>query len=322
MTAQVGAPGVVLKDIAPRLALQAHQVETSVKVELVNRLTAAGMPAIEVSSFVRPDLVPGLADAERVFERIDRSRGTTLHCCVGNARGLQRAIDAGVDSAWFLLSADEEFSRNNTGRGTGEAIDLLERLARIADGTPTTLGTYVIFAWGGPGGPPRGPEAIERFADRLHAIGVSDWLLADSIGYASPLQIRTTIKAALEVNTADHLSVQVHDSRGMGLANLVELVRLGLTHLDVSLGGSGGHPAYEGVAAGGICSEDAVQLLERMEIETGVHLPSLIETATWFADVVGVPSLGFVRRIGPVPGSDAQGGANAGAPTFDWQVEG
>ncbi|GLY86094.1 hypothetical protein [Actinoallomurus iriomotensis] len=305
---------VLLKDVAPRLALQAHQVDTSVKVELVDRLTAAGMPAIEISSFVRPDLVPGLADAEQVFARIDRSRGTALHCCVGNEEGLRRAVDAGADTAWFLLSADEDFSRDNTGRGIEESIGLLGRLARLAEGTPTTVGTYLIFAWGGPSGPPRGPEVIGRFAERLHGIGVHDWLLADSIGYASPLQIRTMIEEALTVNAPERLSVQVHDSRGMGLANLVELVELGLAHIDVSLGGSGGHPALPGVPAGGICSEDAVQLLARMGVETGVDLPALIETAVWFADEIGVPCPGFVRKVGPVPDADGPGQG----PAFAW----
>lgn len=307
---------VVLKDVAPRLALQAHQVDTSVKIELVDRLTAAGMPAIEVSSFVRRDLVPGLADADQVFARMDRSRGAALHCCVGNEQGLRRAIDAGADAAWFLLSADEAFSRDNTGRSTDEAIDVLGRLARLAEGTGTTVGTYLIFAWGGPSGPPRGAEVIDRFAGRLHDIGVRDWLLADSIGYASPHQMRTMIEAALAVNSPEHLSVQVHDSRGMGLANLVQLVEIGLSRIDVSLGGAGGHPALPGVPAGGVCSEDAVQMLTRMGIETGVDLAALIETAVWFADEVGVPSPGFVRKVGPVPEADGR----ATGPTFAWNA--
>lgn len=306
--------GVVLKDVAPRLALQAHLVDTEVKIELVDRLAAAGMPAIEVSSFVRPDLVPGLADAEEVFARIDRSRGTTLHCCVGNEAGLRRAIDAGADAAWYLLSADEDFSRNNTGRSTDESLDLLGRLASLAEGSGTVLGTYLIFAWGGPSGPPRGPEVLDRFAGRLHDIGVQDWLLADSIGYASPRQMRTMVEAALTLTPAEHLSVQVHDSRGMGLADIVELVRLGVTHIDVSLGGAGGHPAIPGVPAGGVCSEDAVQMLDRMGIETGVDLELLVETAVWFADEVGVPCPGFVRKVGAVPGVDAADGG----PTFSW----
>lgn len=305
---------VVLKDVAPRLALQAHQVDTSVKVELIDRLTAAGMPAIEVSSFVRPDLVPGLADAEEVFAKIDRSRGMSLHCCVGNETGLRRAIDAGADAAWFLLSADDEFSRNNTGSSTDEAIDRLARLASLADGTDTALGTYVIFAWGGPSGPPRGPEVIDRFAGRLHDIGVRDWLLADSLGYASPRQMREMIEAALTVTSPEHLSVQVHDSRGMGLANIVEMVGLGIDHIDVSLGGSGGHPAIPGVPAGGVCSEDAVQLLDRMGIETGVDLELLVETALWFAEEVGVPGPGFVRKVGTVPVEEPRDGG----PRFSW----
>lgn len=99
-----------IRDVAPRLAFQAHEAATPDKVELIDRLTAAGVPAIEVSSFVRPDLVPGLADASDVFARVQRRAGVSLECCVGGAGGLRRAVEAGADAALYLLSADEGFA--------------------------------------------------------------------------------------------------------------------------------------------------------------------------------------------------------------------
>ncbi|WP_210602845.1 hypothetical protein [Brevibacterium oceani] len=306
---------VRLKDIAPRLGCQAHTVPTPIKVELIDRLSAAGIQAIEATSFVRPDLVPGLADAEQVMQRVDRSYGTQWHCCVGNERGLRRAIDAGVDYAWFLLSADEGFSRANTGMTTAESIEQLAKLRRIAAGSGVTIGTYLIFAWGGPSGPPRGPELINNMAPMLSDAGVSEWILADSSGYASPLQMTQLITAAFEHNVADRITVQVHDGRGMGVANAVELARLGIANIDVSLGGSGGHPAMPNYPGGGTCSEDVVLILERMGVRTGIDLSSLIETSRWWADEVGVPSPGFSRRIGPVPNASNE----RPSADFTWQ---
>jgi hydroxymethylglutaryl-CoA lyase len=306
---------VRVKDIAPRLAFQAHAAPTEVKVELVDRLTAAGVPAVEVSSFVRPDLVPGLADAREVFARVDRSTGATFHCCIGNERGLRDAIDAGVDTAWFLLSADPGFARNNIGRSTDESLALLEHLTTLSAGTGTSVGTYVIFAWGGPAGLPRGPESLDPIGRRLVDIGVRQWILADSAGYAAPPQVRELVEHAAGLTGLDNLTVQVHDARGMGVANVAELVDVGLRNIDTSVGGAGGHPAMPGVPGGGVCTEDVVQLLDRMGVRTGIDLGQVIDAATWLADVVGAPTQGFVRRVGAVP---THGVTHDEAAAFAW----
>jgi hydroxymethylglutaryl-CoA lyase len=294
-------PGVRIRDVAPRLAFQAHPAATADKIELVNRLIAAGLAAIEVSSFVRPDLVPGLADAAEVFAGIDRAPGVSLECCVGNARGLSRAVDAGVDAAWFLLSADDRFARDNIGRTTDESLRELERMRTLADATGIELGTYVIFAWGGPTGPARDAAELEPLLQRLVDVGVTWWILADSSGYAAPPQVRDLVQAAAAYVPLDRLTVQIHDGRGLGLANLVELVRLGVTRIDTSLAGSGGHPAMPGVQGGGVCTEDAVQMLELLGLATGIDLAALIDAANWLEGTVGVPAKGFVRLTRPVP---------------------
>lgn len=295
---------VRIREIAPRLTFQGHVVLTEVKIELVRRLLDAGIRAFELSSFVRPDLVPGLADAEDVFARVPRVPGASLGCCVGNTRGLARAVDAGADTASFLLSADEAFARANTGRSTTEALAELERMAVYAADYDIVLATYVIFAWGGPTGPARGGEDLAPLARRLLDIGVDHWILADSSGYAAPPQIRELVGAALAHVPAEHLTVQIHDGRGMGLAALLPLLELGVRSIDTSLGGSGGHPAMPGSQGGGVCTEDAVQLLELAGVPTGIDLPRLIDAATWLADEVGAPSKGFVRHVGPVPCAD------------------
>ena len=289
-----------LRDIAPRLAFQAHQVDTAVKVELVDRLTAAGIGAVEVSSFVNPKLVPGVADAAEVFARVKRPAGSSMECCVANERGLRQAIDAGADVAWFLLAVDDGFSRLNTGRGIEESLVELERMRRVAEGSGTTLGSYFIHAFGGPVAPARTPADLQGLADRLMAIDVRDWILADSNGYAGPAQMRATVEWAAGLVGIDRLRVQVHDSRGMGLVNVAELARMGFAGIDLALAGSGGHPAAPDALVGGTCTEDAVQLLELMGVDTGVDLAALVEAANWLAGVLG-GAMGFVRRTGPVP---------------------
>jgi hydroxymethylglutaryl-CoA lyase len=293
---------VRIREIAPRLAFQDHLVPTEVKIELFRRLLDAGIRAFELSSFVRPDLIPGLADAEAVFANVPRVPGLSLGCCVGNTRGLARAVDAGADTAAFLLSADEGFARANIGRSTADSLAELERMAAFAADRDIVLSTYVIFAWGGPTGPGRGAEHLEPLARRLLEIGVDHWILADSAGYAAPPQIRELVTAALAHVPAENLTVQIHDDRGLGLAALLPLLDLGVRHLDTALAGSGGHPAIPGHRGGGLCTEDAVQLLELSGVDTGIDLPRLIEAADWLVTEIGVPGKGFVRHAGAVPG--------------------
>lgn len=294
---------VRIRDIAPRLAFQAHHATTAQKLETASRLADAGISAIELSSFVRPDLVPGLADAAEVFAKISRRPGLSLECCVGNVRGLRRAIDAGADAAWFLLSADEGFARGNTGRSTAQSLTELGQMRVIAESSGIRLGTYVIFAWGGPSGPPRRPADLEPLARRLVDLGVTRWILADSTGYAAPPQTRELIEAAARHIPLADLTIQIHDARGMGLANIAEAIRAGVSRIDTSLAGSGAHPAMPDVPGAGVCTEDVVQMLQLMGVDTGIRLPPLIEAANWLHSEVGVPSKGFVRRAGPVPGT-------------------
>ena len=311
--------GLRIRDISPRLAFQAHQVRTEQKIELIDRLTAAGIRAIEVSSFVNPKLVPGLADAADVFSRVKRPAGVSLECCVANVTGFKRAIDAGADKAWFLLSADEAFARINIGRTIEESLAELANMREIAEASHTKLGTYLIAAFGGPVGVARGPLDVQPVAERLVGMDVRDWIVADSCGYAAPPQIAVMVQWAASLVGMDRLNLQVHDSRGMGLANVAEAVRLGLSNIDLALAGSGGHPLAKGQLVGGTCTEDAVQMLELMGMDTGVDLAALIDTANWLDGIIGGTGLGFVRRSGLVPQGAAQvARQRAGASEPSW----
>ncbi|GGF33759.1 pyruvate carboxyltransferase [Subtercola lobariae] len=305
-----------IRDISPRLAFQAQPGTTAQKIELVERLIASGVTAVEVSSFVRPDLVPGLADAAEVFAGIQRRPGVSLECCVANATGLTQAIEAGADAAWFLLSVDEGFSSGNTGRSIEKSLAVLEQLQHIAEGSRTQLGSYLIGAWGGPVGLGKNPRALAPVLKRLGEIGVDDWILADSFGYASPRQITETVAFVAPSSRLDSLTVQVHDTRGMGVADVVELARAGVRNIDTSLAGSGGHPASPAARVGGVCTEDAVQALELMGFDTGIDLPALIDAANWLDTVLGGHEKGFVRHVGAVP--QAHNDKAPVVPEFSW----
>ncbi len=316
--ASAAKPPLRLRDVSPRLGLQAHRVGTAEKIELVERLIGAGLKAIEVSSFVNPRLVPGLADAEAVFAGVRRRPGISLECCVGNAAGLRRATDAGADAAWFLLATDDDFSRANIGRSIDESLAELARM-RDAAGSSIRLGTYLIAAFGGPTGLARGPGDLAGLADRLIDLDVRDWILADSCGYAAPPQIDALVDFALRMIGTERLTVQVHDSRGMGLADVAALVDCGVVNIDLSLAGSGAHPAVPGAAAGGVCTEDAVQMLELLGIDTGLDLDALIDAANWFDRLLGGREKGFVRHVGQVPTNAAQmADAAARRGRFEW----
>ena len=309
---------VRIRDVSPRLTFQAQPGTTGQKIELIERLMAVGVKAIEASSFVNPKLVPGLADAEKVFAQVRRRQGVSLECCVGNLTGLKRAVDAGADAAWFLLSADEDFSRGNIGRSIDESLDELARMREFAEGSGTKLGTYIIAVFGGMTGRARGPEDFAPVAKCLVDIGVLDWILADSFGYAAPPQIRKMVEFSQTLTEKSRLAVQVHDSRGMGLANIAELVNLGVQNIDTALAGSGGHPAMPKASVGGVCTEDAVQMLDLMGVNTGVDLAALIDTANWLDEALGGGGKGFTRHVGKVPTGNSDITLSASVNALKW----
>lgn len=248
-----------------------------------------------------------------------RAPGVSLECCVGNSQGLQRAIDAGAHAAWFLLSADEEFSRRNIGRSIDDSLAELARMRELAESAGIGLGTYLIAAWGGPVGVARGPADLGAVATRLVQMGVERWILADSCGYAAPPQIAELLAFAATLTPLENVSLQIHDSRGMGLASIAALAGMRLASIDTALCGAGGHPASPQAAVGGVCTEDAVQMLELMGVPTGLDLDALVDTANWLDGVLGGREKGYTRRVGKVPQSRADvAAALASRGEFAW----
>ena len=279
--------GVTICDVGPRDGLQ-NEPETlapGVRAELVDRLAAAGLPRVETASFVRADAVPQMAGAEEVVAAIQRREGTEYSGLALNEKGYDRLAAAGLDRVNFTLAATDTFSRKNANQSMAEAVAAAAGVVERAE-LPVTLTISVAF-----GCPFEGhvdPGVVAELAARFPAAEV---VLADTIGVATPRQVRTLVERTHAPG------VHLHNTRNTGYANAVAALEAGATLLDASCGGLGGCP-YAPRATGNIATEDLVYLLEGDGIETGASLDALIETSVWLERLLGRRLEGQVYRAG------------------------
>ena len=278
---------ITICDVGPRDGLQ-NEPETlppATRAELVDRLSAARLPRIEAASFVRPDAVPQMAGAEAVVEAIHRSEGTEYSGLALNMRGYERLVAAGLDRVNYTLAATESFSRRNANQSLSEAragvAEVLERSE-----LPVTVTISVAF-----GCPFEGKVDPAVVADIAAALAGAEVVLADTIGVATPRQVR----ALLERTHAR--GVHLHNTRNTGYANAVAALEAGATLFDASCAGLGGCP-YAPRATGNIATEDLVYLLEGEGVDTNIDLDALIATSEWLEGVLGRRLEGQVYRAG------------------------
>ena len=294
---------VTIVEVSPRDGLQNEAVvlPTEAKVELIGRLVAAGARRVEAVSFAHPKLVPAMADAEAVMERVPRADGVSYAGLVLNRRGLDRALGSGVDEVNVVVGVSETFSRRNQNASTGEsmlaAAEVIQR-AR-AEGLFTTLTLATSF-----GCPFEGevdPGRVVELAAEGAAAGVHELCLADTIGAGVPSQVRDLVARARDaVGAEPPLRFHFHNTRNTGFANAVTAVELGARVLDASAGGIGGCP-FAPRATGNIATDDLVFLLERMGLDTGYDLGKLLPTAAFLADQLGHEVPALVPRAGAFP---------------------
>lgn len=308
-----------VRDITLRLAFMDTFVSTDVKVALANRIVHSGIPAIELSSFVSAEYVPGLADAELVFAKVDRVPGVSYECCVASMRGLRRAIDAGVDTAWFLFGASDFLNERNIGRNMAGALDLVAELASVADSARLKFGSYLIGSFGDPWSGPRGIPTTASFFATLKDRGAGSVIVADSFGFASPRSTVDLLECAASVFEIDDVNLQVHDSRGMGIANAHSALAAGFQNVDASLAGSGSHPAMGELQVGGISTEDLVQYAQLEGLAENIDLSELIAAANDMAALRPDLARGFVRHVGAVPRKAED--ATSRVPDFSWPLD-
>jgi len=272
---------VQIYEVGPRDGLQNEPapVPTDVKVEFVDRLTAAGLPYIEVSSFVHPRWIPQLADAEDVLTRIRRADGVRYAALVPNQRGLERAREVALADVAVFVSSSETHNQKNLNRSIDES---LENIADVMAGLPDDAWTrgYVSMVFGCPyeGEIPVGD--VIRVATRLLELGVDQISLGDTVGYGSPRDVRDRMADIATAVPLDKVALHFHDTRGTALANIVAGLDAGVRIYDGAVGGLGGCPYAPG-ASGNVATEDLVQMLHAMGIETGVDLDALVDAAAF-----------------------------------------
>ena len=283
---------VTLCDVGPRDGLQneSETFEPAMRVELVNRLAAAGMSRVEAVSFVRDDRVPRMAGAEEVVAGIERRGGVEYSGLVLNERGWERFAASGLDRVNVTFAATESFNRENGNATLEEAVARVEAILARARAVPTTVTISVCFGcpFEGRVDPGVVVELAARFAGRAEVV------LADTIGVATPSTVR-----ALVAQTGAQ-GFHGHNTRNTGYANCLAALDAGARLLDASVGGLGGCP-YAPRATGNVATEDVVYLLEGEGIETGVDLDALIAVSEWLESLLGRKLEGYVYRAGRWP---------------------
>ena len=295
---------VTVCDVGPRDGLQneAGALAPAMRAELVNRLAATGLPRIEAVSFVSAARVPAMAGAEEVVEAIERRDGVEYAGLVLNERGYDRLRETQLDRVALNFAATDSFSRRNANASLDEALAGVERiLSRAsADDLPTSVSISVAFGCPFEGAVP--PERVLGLAEEAVARGAGEIVFADTIGVATPTQVRRLVVEAAK--WARPVGVHLHNTRSTGFANAWAALEHGATVFDASVGGLGGCP-FAPKATGNIATEDLVYLLHGEGVETDVDLDALIGVAEWLEGVLGRPLPGQVYRAGsfaPVAG--------------------
>ena len=265
---------VIVYEVGPRDGLQneAAAIETAEKIAFVDRLSAAGLPVIEVSAFVSPKWVPQMADATEVFAGIARQPGTRYAALVPNLRGLERAIAAGVTDVAIFAAASETFSRRNINQTIDESFTSYGEVARAALAAGLRVRGYLSTAFGCPFEGAVSVARVIELTERLLALGVYEVAVSDTIGVAHPGQVRAVVRNLLQSRTRDRIALHFHDTRGTALANVLAALDLGVTTFDASAGGLGGCPYALG-ASGNLATEDLVYMLHGLGLATDVDLP-------------------------------------------------
>jgi hydroxymethylglutaryl-CoA lyase len=288
---------VVLRDVTLRDGLQDEApIPTDAKVAIFEALVTAGVRELELTSFVRPDRVPAMADAEALCAATASSElrrwGLVL-----NERGAERALDAGLRDLQFVVSVSDTHSRHNAGRGTGEALDALAAVAGLARDRGAAVEVTLATAFGCPYEHRVDAAAVVAAAERATAAGVASIGLADTIGVAVPTEVRSlvgAVGAAVEVPVGVHL----HDTRGLGVANALAALDAGVRRIDGSVGALGGCPFAPG-ASGNVALEDLAHALEAMGVRTGIDVAALVDAAGLACSAVGRPVGSHVGVAGP-----------------------
>jgi hydroxymethylglutaryl-CoA lyase len=294
---------VSIREVGPRDGFQnePETIDTAEKVRLIDLLSATGVKRLEVTSFVRPDVIPQLADGAQVLLAAQRRPGVSFSVLIPNERGLERALELRdrFDEVSVFLSASETHNQRNVNSSVADSLRGLEATLATAGGAGLRREGVIATSFGCPYEGHVPPERVFEIAERLAAAGCEEVGFGDTTGMANPRQVHEFFAAARERLTGVELTAHFHNTRGQGLANLVAALEEGVESFESSFGELGGCPVPPG-STGNVGSEDVVSMLHEMRVETGIDLPRLIAASRAAQEVLGRPLGAYVLRAGPV----------------------
>lgn len=278
---------VLVVEVGPRDGLQNESgfVPTASKIAFVNALSWAGLPVIEVTSFVNPKLVPQLEDASEVMLGITREPGVRYPVLVPNAKGLARALDAGVDAIALFTAATESFAQANVGTSIAGTFERFAQVVETVQGQEIWIRGYISVAFGCPYSGAVSASAVAEIAERLFDLGCDEVCLADTIGSAEPAAVNETVTAVSGRVPIERLGLHFHDTSGRALEDVAAGLECGVRIFDAAVGGLGGCPFAPG-APGNLATEALVQFLERTGLRTGVNRDKLADAVAVVAPSV------------------------------------
>ena len=280
---------VTVYEVGPRDGLQneAETLPVEVRAEFVDRLTDAGLPAIEVGSFVSPKAIPQLADTDELYRRIHTASGVRYPALVPNLRGLERALEVGVREIAVFTAATETFNQKNVHAGVDESIERFRPVVARAREERVRVRGYVSTAFGCPYEGEIAPEAVREVIHKLLDLPVDEISVGDTIGVATPGKVFDVVETLYESGvTRGVLALHFHDTRGTALANVYAGLQCGITAFDSSAGGLGGCPYAPG-ASGNLATEDLLYMLDGLAVQTGVTLSRVVDASRFLAGKLG-----------------------------------
>ena len=286
---------VVITDVGPRDGLQNQPRILSVeqRTELVRAIAAAGVPKIEIGSFVSPKAVPAMANSDQIFKSLAVQADFTTPCIalIPNMKGYEFARDAGAKIVTMVLYASDGMAQKNAGMSMSQAEDITVDMLRQAKQDGIAVIATIAVAFECPFDGPTDPLLVEKIVAKFLQAGASQVVLADTIGAAHPQQVRDLTEVLVQVHGGDQLGCHFHDTRALGLANVYAAVESGIRRFDASIGGLGGCPFAPG-ASGNVATEDVVMMLEQMGFDTGINQVLLLQASDMAQNLTGAISGG------------------------------
>ena len=286
-------------EVGPRDGFQMEKafIPTETKVAVINALARTGLTKIETTSFVHPRVVPQMKDAREVMQKIERVPGVTYTALVPNTRGAERALEAGVDGINFVVCASETYNQRNAGMSIEEGVNNCREIVALGKAASVPVEAVIGVAFGCPLEGEVPEDSVFQLAANLANLEVDGLSLADSLGLGNPAQFRRMTRRAKTEFPEMKLSLHIHNTRGLGLANVLAALEEGIDTFDAALGGLGGCPVVPN-ATGNIATEDLAYMLGEMGIETGVDIEAVRGASRIVQDFLGRPLPSYILSAG------------------------